>query len=131
MRTLKSGWICERVNTTPSWPEPIGEQAAYSCWSEVAMMLTCTDLPGIYIQPDTGLIRCLDHVEACWESAARQILVVKNPTRFPATVRLFVEDSGQTFQQLPVNFAEHLPGIAIPKGGVVRLPVIQHRYYST
>ncbi|HAT11287.1 MAG TPA: hypothetical protein DCS97_12015, partial [Planctomycetes bacterium] len=77
---LPPGWICERVNITPSWPEPLGEQAAYSCWCEVAMMLTWCELPGIYAQPDTGLIRCLDHVRAEWSDASRRTLRVANPT---------------------------------------------------
>lgn len=113
---LPEGWICERVNLTPSWPEPLGEQAAYSCWCEVAMMLTWCELPGIYAQPDTGLVRCLDHVHAEWSDAARTALHITNPTAFPARVRVMIEPGTATAQPLPQNFAAHLPVIEIPAG---------------
>ncbi len=122
--TLPEGWMCERVNITPSWPEPLGEQAAYSCWCEVAMMLTWCELPGIYAQPDTGLIRCLDHVQAEWSDATRTALRISNPTAFPARVRVMIETSAATAQALSPNFADHLPITEIPPGQDARFPLL-------
>ncbi len=117
---LPPGWICERVNITPSWPEPLGEQSAYSCWCEVALMLTWCDLPGVYAQPDTGLIRTLDHVQAAWTDDSRRILRLANPTPYPARVRLLVETAAEArHRALPINFAASLPQVAIVAGGVV------------
>lgn len=115
---LPAGWMCERVNTTPSWPEALGEQSAYSCWCEVALMLTWCDLPGVYAQPDTGLLGVLDHVQAAWTDDSRRRLRLVNPTTFPARVRVLVEtaDLART-RSLPPNFAASLPQVAVPPGG--------------
>ena len=120
---LPPGWMCERVNVTPSWPEPLGEQAAYSCWCEVAMMLTWNDLPGVYAQPDTGLLCALDHVCAKWGDTSHQTLCLTNPTKFPARVRVMVETAAEARTcRLPANFAANLPLVAIPAGGEVYHP---------
>ncbi len=117
---LPVGWMCERVNITPSWAEPLGEQAAYSCWCEVAMMLTWCDLPGVYAQPDTGLIRCFDHVQAEWSDASRTALVIKNPTAFPARVRIQIETTtGARACVLPPNYAAGLPVVDISPAAAV------------
>lgn len=118
---LPAGWMCERVNITPSWPEPLGEQAAYSCWCEVAMMLTWADLPGVYAQPDTGIIRCLDHVRAGWADDTRTALRLENPTNFPAKVRVMIETSTAAAKRvLPPNFATSLPVVEVPAHGKTR-----------
>ncbi len=117
---LPVGWMCERVNITPSWSEPLGEQAAYSCWCEVAMMLTWCDLPGVYAQPDTGLIRCLDHVRADWTNDTHTALRIENPTAFPSRVRIQIETTpADRTRVLPPNFAASLPQVSIPSGGSV------------
>jgi len=118
MSHLPVGWICERVNITPSWPEQLGEQSAYSCWCEVALMLTWCDLPGVYAQPDTGLVCAFDHVQAAWTDDSRRRLRLVNPTAFPARVRLLVETAAQArTDSLPPNFAATLPQVAVPAGG--------------
>lgn len=115
---LPAGWICERVNITPSWAEPLGEQSAYSCWCEVALMLTWCDLPGVYAQPDTGLICAFDHVQATWTDNSRRSLRLANLTAFPARVRLLAETAAQArTSSLPPNFAATLPQVAVPAGG--------------
>ncbi|MCC5846717.1 MAG: hypothetical protein JJU29_01380 [Verrucomicrobia bacterium] len=115
---LPTGWMCERVNITPSWAEPLGEQAAYSCWCEVAMMLTWCDLPGVYAQPDTGLIRSLDHVRAAWADEGRTALRLHNPTAFPARVRVQLETSAMAATKvLHANYAALLPSVEVPPGG--------------
>jgi hypothetical protein len=117
---LPVGWMCERVNITPSWAEPLGEQAAYSCWCEVAMMLTWCDLPGVYAQPDTGLVRCLDHVRAEWANAERTALRIVNPTAFPARVRVQVESAALARREvLAPNYAAKLPMVEIAAGDTV------------
>jgi len=117
---LPAGWMCERVNITPSWAEPLGEQAAYSCWCEVAMMLTWCDLPGVYAQSDTGLVRCLDHVCAEWADAERTALRISNPTAFPARVRIQVEIAESARRELlPLNYAAKLPVVEVAAGATV------------
>lgn len=115
---LPTGWICERVNVT-QWGEAIGEISAYSCWCEIAMMLTWADIPGIYLQPDTRVLAVCDHVEVeCIEAdGVITALKITNPTRFAARVKYLVESSIEATQPRPINFAAQLPTISIPAGG--------------
>lgn len=116
------GWICERVNIT-RWGEPIGELFAYTTWCEVAMMLVCSDLPGIYAEPDTGRILEIDHVKAEWTDANHTGLRIHNPTAFPANVRLLIEDAKARSQTLPINAAANWQRIKVPAGGTVEIPI--------
>lgn len=43
---------------------PVGEIFDGSNWSEVALMLTTIEIPGLYIQPVKGLVYSIDHIEA-------------------------------------------------------------------
>lgn len=102
---MPPGWINERVNLS-DWEERgnpdndirVGEIFGGSTWSEVAMMLTWTELPGIYVQPDAGLVAIFDHVEARLEAGK---LVVENPTKFPASVKLWIEHAPATRLAVP------------------------------
>jgi hypothetical protein len=104
--------MCERVNITPSWPEPLGEQAAYSCWCEVAMMLTWADLPGIYWDTTAQRVHVLDHVQV--ELIDATTLRITNPTNFPARVRLLAEDDAARARILAPNAAASWPIIEVP-----------------
>ncbi|MCH8511049.1 MAG: hypothetical protein LAT83_05295 [Kiritimatiellae bacterium] len=112
---LPPGWINERVNTS-DWDDNLGGVFKGSCWCEVAMLLTAAGLPGIYARPDTGLIRCLDHVQAEWTDNTRSTLRITNPTPFPARVRVMVEPGAAAAKPLPLNFAATLPLLHIPPG---------------
>jgi len=114
-KPMPSGWINERVNTS-DWDDNPGGVFYGSCRCEVSMLLTAAGLPGIYAQPDTGLIRCLDHVEADWGDSARTALRVTNPTAFPARVRMMVETASALSGPLPAHFALRLPVCEIPPG---------------
>lgn len=91
---LSPGWICERVNTS-DWLEPVGEVFNGSCWCEVSLLLSTVELPGVYLQPDTGLLRVFDHVEAVLVSNddTTCVLELANPTAHPARVSVFAESS--------------------------------------
>jgi hypothetical protein len=88
------GWMGERVNTS-DWEgkENIGEVAGGSCWCEVSMMLTYIEVPGVYIQTDTGFVCAIDHIEAeVVENDASELSVsLYNPTKFAAHVKVFAE----------------------------------------
>jgi len=116
---LKPGWMCERVNLTQWGPTEIpGEVFYYSCWSEISLMLSCAELPGVYAQPDTGRIWEIDHVNAEWADDKHSALVIRNPTKFKAKVRVHVETSSQANStDLVWDYVSHLPIIEIfPKG---------------
>ena len=90
---MEPGWIDERVEMS-DWLEPVGEVGNGSTWAEVSALLTFLEVPGIYFQTDTGLLRVLDHVTVTvGETQADYSLELRNDTDFPAAVKLFYERS--------------------------------------
>ena len=62
----KDGYISERVNLS-DWEGTGGVGQVHwtsVSWCELAVMLTAIEVPGIYVQPDTGLLYVFDHVDA-------------------------------------------------------------------
>jgi len=90
-----AGRMGERVQLS-DWEgkENIGGGDGGSTWCEVSLMLTCLEVPGLYVQPDSGLVFPFDHVEArVVEHTDNMLLVsISNPTEFDATVSVMVED---------------------------------------
>jgi hypothetical protein len=93
-RIMKPGWMCERVNFS-DWEgrDNIGGSLFGSCWCEVSLMLTTVELPGIYLQPDSGLLCVFDHLDVhiVEQLADQMALECHNPTAFDADVRVFAE----------------------------------------
>ena len=95
--TMPWGGICERVNLS-DWEGKgnIGGNIFGSCsWSEVAAMLTVTQIPGVYVQTDTEEVTVFDNVtvEKRKDSKGNLTLSIMNPTIYPAEVRIFAETS--------------------------------------
>lgn len=116
-RVLPSGWINERVNTS-DWDDNIGGVFHGSTWSEVALLLTVAELPGVYSRPDIGRVWCLDHVEA---EIAGDSLILKNPTGHDAEVRVLVES--RPSKLLARADLWRLPRTRVPAGGEARVPL--------
>lgn len=91
---IPTGWINERINTS-DWEGKvnIGGIPGGSCWCEVSNLLTYIEVPGIYIQKDTGYICVLDHVDVkIIENNDKELVIdVVNPTKFKAKVKIFIE----------------------------------------
>ncbi|MBU8901530.1 MAG: hypothetical protein KOO69_02205 [Victivallales bacterium] len=96
---MPSGWINERVNLG-DWEgkKGIGEVFYGACWPEVSAMLTYTELPGVYIQPDTATVCAFDNIDAkiVENTEDKFIIELGNPTKFEASVKVFVENSTDT-----------------------------------
>lgn len=103
IKCLEEGWVSERINMT-DWAEPIGETMCQSNWSEVALLLTYDELPGVYINYDENWIVSLDHVEARIIKNSKKILVLElyNPTNYDAVVKVLAENGKQSLS----SFAE-------------------------
>ena len=113
---LPAGWMNERVETS-DWLEPLGEVFYGPCWCEVSCMLTYTDIPGVYLQPDTGLVQVFDHVDAVFEPAGSGgTLRLTNPTAFPARVKLLVESSADARRPLGENYLADAPVLELSPG---------------
>jgi hypothetical protein len=95
-QVMKPGYMCERVNFS-DWEgvHNIGGSLFGSCWCEVSLLLTAVEIPGIYVQPDTGVLCVFDHVDAEIVRADGDTAVLRctNPTKFDADVRVFAERS--------------------------------------
>jgi hypothetical protein len=102
---MPAGWINERVNTG-DWDDNLGGVFYGSCWCEVSLMLTIMEVPGIYVRTDTAEVHAFDHVraEAVKENGHLTGIRVCNPTRFPARVKLLVEDAGTAARPLGQNY---------------------------
>ncbi|MEK0315736.1 hypothetical protein [Cohnella sp. 56] len=116
---MPAGYMSERVNMS-DWEgaELVGEALPLSCWCETSNMLTYAEVPGIYTQPDTGLICELDHVKCVLETAADggKALRITNPTAWPATVKLLAEHAPEAAQPLGVCASPSWPRIRIGPG---------------
>ena len=104
--TMQPGWMCERVNLS-DWEgaDGVGGKLFGSCWAEVSLMLTTIEIPGLYVQPDTGFLCAFDHIVAEKVSHAGTKLKLKltNPTKFDAEVKLLCEPSTACQQPLGLN----------------------------
>ena len=121
-RAMPPGMMNERVNTS-DWEgrEAVGEVFYGSCWCEVAAMLTWTEVPGLYVQPDTGLLCAIDHVDAdVIEHHAGTLRVkVTNPTPFPASVKVLCENSAETERPLEFPLLRNPRILHVPPGEVI------------
>lgn len=115
-----AGWMGERVNTS-DWEgfEQVGGVDGGSCWCEVSLMLTWLEVPGVYVRPDTGIVCAMDHVDAALETGdnGRQLLRLTNPTDFPATLRLLVEDVESASIPMGHNAMLRWPTVCVPPKG--------------
>ncbi len=122
IKDLPPGWMCERVNTSDwerSWCPP-GEVFHGSCWCEVSLLLTRIEVPGVYVRRDLGRCWAFDHVDVTLDD---QALTLTNPTNFPASVRVLVEDGEQAARVLPITAVAGLPQVTVPAGKSVRWPL--------
>lgn len=100
------GWMGERVNLS-DWEgkENIGEVAGGSCWCEVSCMLTYIEVPGVYIQSDTGLVCAIDHVDATLveNNSTAMTVMLENRTAFKAKIHVFIESTQDMEQPIGEN----------------------------
>ena len=92
---MPAGWMNERVEMSDWW-EPVGEIFYGSCWCEVSAMMTYVEVPGLYVQPDTGLVYAIDHVTVgdILPTADGLEVTLHNPTPFEANIKVLSEPSG-------------------------------------
>jgi len=93
VKGMQDGWINERVSTT-DWYEGIGEIFPGSTWAETSLLLTITELPGIYVDLEQKTAVCFDQLEVELLSVIgnQAKLRIKNPTKFVAQTTILVEN---------------------------------------
>ena len=118
--TMQPGNVCERVNLS-AWEgvANVGGSIFGSCsWCETAILLTVTQLPGLYIQPDKGITVAFDNVrvEELSHSGNAMKLRLTNPTTFAADVSVLVESSQAAQRPVGSFVATPLPVVHLDAG---------------
>jgi len=124
-KDMPAGYMSERVNMS-DWEgrELVGEALPLSCWCEVSNMLTYAEVPGIYVQPDTGLLWVADHLECSLQQEQGEIvLYIANPTSYPASVKLFAELSASAAAPLGQCASTEWQRIEVGPGENRRIPL--------
>ncbi len=116
---LPPGWINERVNMS-DWEglEMVGNVLLNSTWGETSLLLTAVELPGLYVQPDTGLFCEIDNITAKTVShkGGKLTLKITNPTNFPADIRILCETGEQAKTPLGINAMLQAPTLPLKAG---------------
>jgi hypothetical protein len=116
---MRPGWMCERVNMS-DWEGAggVGANLFGSCWAEVSLMLTIMEIPGLYVQPDTGFYCVFDHIQAelCDRGDNSVTLKLSNPTQFDAAVKVLCETSTACAKPLGMNALWGVRVVRIPHG---------------
>ncbi|WP_063510414.1 hypothetical protein [Paenibacillus gorillae] len=120
---LPAGFVNERVNLS-AWEgeDKVGGVFNGSCWSETALMLTIVEVPGLYVQPDTGIFTAIDHIGAERIAEANEgelRLRLWNETSFPAIVHVLSETSQEARKPLGQQQACSLPVIELAAGASI------------
>ena len=118
---LKPGKMCERVNLS-DWEgtNNVGDSiGGDSVWPAAALMLTYLETPGVYANPDTGLVCVSDHVNAWWDNGT---LWIENPTSFPATVKVMIETETERAQPLGGDWQDRMIRVDVAPGQRVSVP---------
>jgi hypothetical protein len=114
---------CPRI-ATGRWVDPAGVVPADGAFDAIGL-LSYTEVPGIYVRPDTGFVFVFDHVTARVKERARGrvVLAVANPTREPATVRILSETAETAAEPLRPGAVLDAQTAVIPAGGSAQVPV--------
>ncbi|MBC7914350.1 MAG: hypothetical protein H7Y07_09530 [Pyrinomonadaceae bacterium] len=111
---MKAGWMSERVNTT-DWLEEVGEIAYITTWAETSMMLVYSEIPGLYVQPDKGIIVPFDNVSAVvTKNSPGSIRVrVSNPTKTTATIKVLQENQSELKNSLEESMRNKIQVVSL------------------
>ncbi len=98
---MEVGWMSERINTT-DWLENIGEIFYGSTWSETSMLLTYSEIPGVYIVPEKKICVAFDNVitDILKSNHKYMKVLIKNPTKTTATVKVKIERESDMLKKL-------------------------------
>ncbi|MBT9187615.1 hypothetical protein [Zobellia russellii] len=116
------GWMSERLSTT-DWNEGIGEIFVGSTWAETALMLTYTEIPGIYVCAAKSEVISFDNltVEILKDTPKYIKVKVKNPTQMEAKVKIWEEDLKERQLFLETNYLLKAKPVTVPQQGHIIL----------
>jgi hypothetical protein len=99
---IPDGWIAERFSSTDVHM-PGTFWKASTPWCQTAMLLTCLEIPSLYVVTDRAFVHAFDTVRV---DAVRAVsdgleLTLTNPTDFPACYKIMRETSAELATPLP------------------------------
>lgn len=102
---VKDGWICERVSTN-DWLEGIGEITYQSTWAETALMLTYSEIPGVYVDKQNKRVFAFDHVHVSdvkWKNN-NVTFKISNPTKGAIETKIWLDEPAASPAKLPGHY---------------------------
>ena len=104
IKGMQDGWMNERVSTT-DWYEGIGEIFPGSTWAETDLLLTITELPGIYVDLEKKTITAFDQLqsELISSNGKSAKLKITNPTKAVASVSVLAETANDKLKPWTEN----------------------------
>ncbi|MEO1236031.1 MAG: hypothetical protein AAFX76_04510 [Planctomycetota bacterium] len=119
-KALPSGWINERINTG-DWDNRHGGVFHGSTWCEAALLLTHTEVPGVYVDLDRRTVDVLDHLDAEVEGwgDASATLRLTNPTAYTARVSVLAETAAEQAKALGHDPLASAHWVDVPAGATV------------
>ncbi len=116
--SMPAGWMSERINMT-DWEgkDQIGEIFEGSCWCEVSLMLSCYELPGVYVDVEREKCWCFDNVRAeiCGDSEEMS-LEIFNESKFDAEVTVLAEGRKEKEMRYGNDFLSEKEGLKVGAG---------------
>ncbi|MES1205210.1 MAG: hypothetical protein ABUS79_04660 [Pseudomonadota bacterium] len=100
----RPGWVAGRIPVGDALGAPGDVPDATPAGTAQACVLLCaTEIPSLYVQPDTGFCFAFDHVDARVTSQTPALVKVSvhNPTAYEADLRLFAEPDRDRARPLP------------------------------
>lgn len=119
IKGLEPGWISERISTT-DWLEGIGEIFHGSTWSETSLMLTVSEIPGIYIVSDLNEVFSFDQISAEIIDTSSLQVRLGNPTDYDADVYVMIEKSKDRIKPLGIT-PDYMNHKVFIKAGATRI----------
>lgn len=89
-----------------------------NAWTELDGLMMATELPGIYVQSDSGQLAVYDHVEATVVQRIKGMVTLKitNPTPYDADVSVFVESKKASLEPLSPTAYLTWPKVKVKAG---------------
>src|SRR5436190_11912069 len=105
------------------WLEPRDSVVPADGVFDAIALLSYTEVPGIYVRPESGFVFVFDHVTARIKESGRGrvVLAIANPTRAEATVRVLAETAAAATEPLRPGAIADAPTAVVPAGGSVEL----------
>jgi hypothetical protein len=115
---------CPRADTT-GWSEATRGVVPTAGLFDAIGLLTYTEVPSVYAQPDSGFLFVFDHLEARVKErlAGRLVLSLRNPTPSDATVRLYAESAAEAALPLGPDAILEAPTAVVPAGSTLEVAV--------